>query len=66
MHAGWHMLLDDYLERCLKAFQHNSLDGVDNLEVALQEKLQSQVGIRRFHYTNLCICVCVYVCVKML
>ena len=59
MHAGWHMLLDDYLDRCLKAFQHNSLDGMDNLESALQEQLQSQVVIRRFNYT---MCVSVYVC----
>lgn len=44
MHAGWHLLLDDYLERCFEAFECNSLDGVDDLESALQEQLQSQVG----------------------
>lgn len=56
MHAGWHLLLDDYLERCSRAFQCNSLDGLNDLESALQEQLQSQVGIS----TVKCVVPCNY------
>lgn len=65
------MLLDDYLERCCKAYKHNSLDGMDSLESALQELLQSQVGSQLTNKAmwNKCECVfvslvCVYVRVR--
>ena len=57
MHAGWHMLLDDHLDSCSKAFQHNSLDGVDSLESALQEQLQSQVGSPHTTTAPLYVCI---------